>query len=160
MTYIRRFSALFVALAVVASVIVMPASATVSDAMNYVGDTIVNWMNPFNSDPLGGWNIVDYTSALFQSNKDQKYYTTPTQSVEDSDGNVTNYYRGGDTTNTKIIDSYNRTFNTIHNTNNYTNNYSANVKLNDFLNTYTTYNNDYTYSADLKTWYYDNVSVK
>lgn len=156
MTYIRRFSALFVALAVVASVIVMPASATVSDAMNYVGDTIVNWMNPFNSDPLGGWNIVDYTSALFQSNKDQKYYTTPTQSVEDSDGNVTNYYRGGDTTNTKIIDSYNRTFNTIHNTNNYTNNYSANVKLNDFLNTYTTYNNDYTYSADLKTWYYDN----
>ena len=47
----------------------------------------------------------------------------------DKSGNVTNYYRGGDTTNTQIIDSYNKTFNTIHNTTNNTNNYEANVKL-------------------------------
>ena len=156
MTYTKRFISLFSALAVIAGAFVLPVNATVSDALQYAGDSILQWMNPSNTEPLGGWNIVDFGSALFQSNKNQKYYTTPTQSVEDSNGNVTNYYRGGDTTNTKIIDSYNRTFNTIHNTNNYTNNYSANVKLNDFLNTYTTYNNDYTYSAELKSWYYDN----
>ena len=69
-----------------------------------------------------------------------------------SSANVTNYYRGGDTTNTQIIDSYNRTFNTIHNTTNNTNNYEANIKLSDFLNQYTTNNvtNQYTYSADFK----------
>lgn len=100
----------------------------------------------------GGWK--------FSSNVPQKYYTTPTSSVVDKSGNVTNYYRGGDTTNTKIIDSYNRTFNTIHNTTNNTNNYEANVKLSDFLNQYTTNNvsNQYTYSADFKSWYYDNTT--
>ena len=73
---------------------------------------------------------------------------------------MTNYYRGGDTTNTKIIDSYNRTFNTIHNTTNNTNNYEANIKLSDFLNQYTTNNvtNKYSYSADFKSWYYDNTT--
>ena len=73
---------------------------------------------------------------------------------------MTNYYRGGDTTNTKIIDSYNRTFNTIHNTTNNTNNYEANVKLSNFLNQYTTNNvsNQYSYSADFKSWYYDNTT--
>ena len=86
---------------------------------------------------------------------EQKYYTTPTESVEDKYGNVVNYYRGGDTTTTKIIDSYNKTFNTIHNTSNTTNNYEANVKLSDFLNTYATYNNNYTYHTDFKSWYYD-----
>src|SRR5699024_5811760 len=59
------------------------------------------------------------------------------------------------TTTTKIIDSYNKTFNTIHNTSNTTNNYEANVKLSDFLNTYATYNNNYTYHTDFKSWYYD-----
>lgn len=93
-------------------------------------------------------------------NKPQNYYTTPTSSVVDRSGNVTNYYRGGDTTNTKIIDSYNRTFNTIHNTTNNTNNYEANIKLSDFLNQYTTNNvtNKYSYSADFKSWYYDNTT--
>lgn len=156
LTLFRRVSAFCLALVVVASAIPVYSNAAVSDALEYAGDTILQWMNPSNTEPLGGWNIVDFGSALFQSNKDQKYYTTPTKSVEDSNGNVTNYYRGGDTTNTKIIDSYNRTFNTIHNTTNNTNNYSANVKLNDFLNTYATYNNDYTFSTDLQSWYYDN----
>lgn len=93
----------------------------------------------------------------FASNRSQNYYTTPTESVEDKYGNVTNYYRGGDTTSTKIIDSYNQTFNTIHNTSNTTNNYSANVKLSDFLNTYTTNNNNYTYNTRYNSWYYDNT---
>lgn len=91
------------------------------------------------------------------SNMPQKYYTTPTSSTEDKYGNVTNYYRGGDTTTTKILDSYNQTFNTIHNTTNNNNNYRANVKLSDFLNTYTTVNNDYTYNTEYKSWYYDNT---
>lgn len=85
------------------------------------------------------------------------YYTICTNSVEDKNGNVTNYYRGGDTTNLKVIDSYNKTFNTIHNTTNNTNNYKANIRLEDFLNNYTT-NNKYTYSADFKSWYYDNTT--
>ena len=93
-------------------------------------------------------------------NRPQKYYTTPTSSVQDKYGNVTNYYRSGDTNNTQIIDSYNKTFNTIHNTTNNTttNNYKANVKLENFLNQYTTNNNNYTYSADFKSWYYDNTT--
>ena len=94
----------------------------------------------------------------FSSNTPQQYYTTPTESIEDKYGNVTNYYRGGDTTTTKIIDSYNHTFNTIHNTTNTTNNYQANIKLSDFLNTYATYNNDYTYNTTYQSWYYDNTS--
>lgn len=53
-------------------------------------------------------------SWMYAANKPQAYYTTPTSSTEDASGNVTNYYRGGDTTTTKIIDSYNQTFNTIH----------------------------------------------
>lgn len=100
----------------------------------------------------------------FSSTVPRDYYTVCMNSVEDKSGNVTNYYRGGDTTNTKIIDSYNKTFNTIHNTTNNTNNYRANVKLSDFLNNYTTNNitnttnNRYTYSADFKSWYYDNTT--
>ena len=154
--YLYKSAALFMACIVALSVLAVPASAALSDALEYAGDSILQWMNPSNTEPLGGWNIVDFGSALFQSNKEQKYYTEPTESVEDSKGNVINYYRGGDTTSTKIIDSYNRTFNTIHNTTNNTNNYSANVKLNDFLNSYTTNNNNYQYTADLKSWYYDN----
>lgn len=96
-------------------------------------------------------------SGNYTANSPQKYYTTPTESVQDKYGNVTNYYRGGDTTTTKIIDSYNQTFNTIHNTTNTTSNYTANVKLSDFLNTYTTNNNNYTYNTDYKSWYYDNT---
>lgn len=138
------------------------ASAGVVDAFYYGTDTFKEWISGNSSQPLGGWNLTDWSSALFSSNKPQAYYTTPTESVEDKNGNVINYYRGGDTTTTKIIDSYNHTFNTIHNTTNNTtnntNNYSANVKLQDFLNTYTTNNNNYTYSADFKSWYYDNTS--
>lgn len=100
----------------------------------------------------GGWK--------FSSTVPQNYYTTPTSSVQDRYGNVTNYYRGGDTTNTNIIDSYNKTFNTIWNTNNTTNNYQANVKLDNFLNQYTTNNvtNNNTYTANFKSWYYDNTT--
>lgn len=127
-------------------------------------DDIWTWLSGGTSD--GGATDRDYEfevvtpigSASFSSTLPQKYYTTPTESVEDKYGNVTNYYRGGDTTTTKIIDSYNHTFNTIHNTTNNTNNYSANVKLSDFLNTYTTNNNNYTYNTEYKSWYYDNTS--
>lgn len=159
MTYVRRYLALFVALAVVASLVVLPAAAGVTDVLSYPVDSILDWFNINNDSNFTGGGRFDDSSftggGRYQSNKPQHYYTTPTQSVEDQYGNVVNYYRGGDTTNTKIIDSYNRTFNTIHNTTNNTSNYSANVKLNDFLNQYTTNNNDYTFSADLKSWYYD-----
>ena len=99
-------------------------------------------------------------SSNYSVNQPQKYYTTPTSSVQDKYGNVTNYYRGGDTTTTNIIDSYNKTFNTIWNTNNTTNNYQANVKLDNFLNQYTTNNvtTNNTYSANFKSWYYDNTT--
>ena len=103
---------------------------------------------------------ISSSSGNYAVNQPQKYYTTPTSSVQDKYGNVTNYYRGGDTTTTNIIDSYNKTFNTIYNTtnNSTTNNYSANVKLENFLNSCTTNNNNYTYSADFKSWYYDNTT--
>lgn len=133
------------------------ASAGLGDAFQYGVDTLNNWISGSSSEPLGGWNLTDWSSALFSSNKPQAYYTTPTESVEDKYGNVTNYYRGGDTTTTKIIDSYNHTFNTIHNVSN-TNNYSANVQLENFLNNYTTNNNNYTYNTEYKSWYYDNTS--
>ena len=119
--------------------------------------TVVEW--------IGGTALYDALmgtdhSWQWASSQPQKYYTTPTSSVQDKNGNVTNYYRGGDTTTTNIIDSYNKTFNTIHNTTNNTttNNYKANVKLENFLNQYTTNNNNYTYSADFKSWYYDNTT--
>lgn len=137
------------------------ASATVVDAFEYGQDTLSKWMTGFSlSEPLGGWSVTGWADALFASNKEQKYYTTPTESTEDKYGNVVNYYRGGDTTTTKIIDSYNKTFNTIYNTTNNTtsNSYTANTKLSNFLNSYTTNNNNYTYSTQLKSWYYDNTS--
>lgn len=136
------------------------ASASSSGPSMYGIETLWNWISGNSSEPLGGWNPVDFVSKFFAVNKPQKYYTTPTSSVEDKYGNVTNYYRGGDTTNTQIIDSYNKTFNTIHNTTNNTttNNYKANVRLENFLNNYTTNNNNYTYSADFKSWYYDTTT--
>ncbi len=97
-------------------------------------------------------------SGSYASSKPQNYYTSCTSNVVDKSGNVTNYYRGGDTTNTSIIDSYNKTLNTIYNTSNTTNNYQANVKLDNFLNSYTTNNNNYTYSAKFNSWYYDNTT--
>ena len=136
------------------------ARADVGDYLTYWPETVWNWMTGNSSEPLGGWTPVGALDALFSSNRSQNYYTTPTSSVQDKYGNVTNYYRSGDTNNTQIIDSYNKTFNTIHNTTNNTttNNYKANVKLENFLNQYTTNNNNYTYSADFKSWYYDNTT--
>ncbi len=133
------------------------ASAGVSDAFYYGTDTFIKWLSDSNSEPLGGFTLTDWASALFSSNKPQSYYTTPTSSVEDKNGNVTNYYRGGDTTNLQILDSYNHTFNSIHNVTN-TNNYNANLQLENFLNNYTTNTNNYTYNTDYKSWYYDNTS--
>ena len=132
-------------------------------------DSVRDWMDGWQGGDVTNWNAVDPLYGVLvgvdkrepvASSKPQKYYTTPTSSVQDKYGNVTNYYRGGDTTTTKIIDSYNKTFNTIHNTTNNTttNNYKANVKLENFLNQYTTNNNNYTYSADFKSWYYDNTT--
>ena len=126
---------------------------------------IEEWLSLSREDKYGEFGSTGKVGSFgggrgggFSSNTPQSYYTTPTESVEDKYGNVTNYYRGGDTTTTKIIDSYNHTFNTIHNTTNTTNNYQANVKLSDFLNTYATYNNDYTYNTTYQSWYYDNTS--
>ena len=113
-------------------------------------DNASNWIAGWQGEQVYNWNPVDPFTFSWRANNEQKYYTTPTESVEDKYGNVVNYYRGGDTTTTKIIDSYNKTFNTIHNTSNTTNNYKANVKLSDFLNTYATYNNNYTYHTDFK----------
>lgn len=130
-------------------------------------DSVKDWIAGFSGNNTGVWNVIDPLSGMLTgvhrpaaSSQPQKYYTTPTSSVQDKNGNVTNYYRGGDTTTTNIIDSYNKTFNTIHNTTNNTttNNYKANVKLENFLNQYTTNNNNYTYSADFKSWYYDNTT--
>lgn len=157
---LKRGLAFSVALLVLGSSLVLPAYAGgISFDEGGIYGKILSW--------VGGSVLFDDVwgtdhSGNYVANKPQAYYTTPTESVEDKYGNVTNYYRGGDTTTTKIIDSYNHTFNTIHNTTNNTtnntNNYSANVKLEDFLNTYTTNNNNYTYSADFKSWYYDNTS--
>ena len=159
MKKIQRIFSFLLCFVIVFSAALFPtvAYADLVDAADYGSETLGNWLSGANNKPLGGWNPVGYLDALFASSKPQKYYTTPTSSVQDKYGNVTNYYRGGDTTTTKIIDSYNKTFNTIHNTTNNTNNYQANVKLSDFLNSYTTNNNNYTYSADFKSWYYDNT---
>lgn len=55
------------------------------------------------------FGISSASDNNYAVNKSQNYYTTPTSSVQDKYGNVTNYYRDGDTTNTQIIDSYNKT---------------------------------------------------
>lgn len=154
--YISALLCLSISISLMSSV----AKANFIDFGAYGAETLWAWLSGSSSEPLGGWTPVDAMDALFSVNKPQKYYTTPTSSVQDKYGNVTNYYRGGDTTTTNIIDSYNKTFNTIHNTTNNTttNNYKANVKLENFLNQYTTNNNNYTYSADFKSWYYDNTT--
>ena len=151
----RRIIALAVSFVIIISAIFYPLSAyaAMGDGIQYSLDRLEEWFSTGSTE----WVLADCLAAQFSANRPQKYYTTPTNSVQDKYGNVTNYYRGGDTTSTKIIDSYNKTFNTIHNTTNNTNNYQANVKLSDFLNSYTTNNNNYTYSADFKSWYYDNT---
>ena len=95
-----------------------------SSSSSWWGQVVSNWIDN-SSSTANTWNTVDNSNHSYTVNKPQNYYTSVTSSVVDKSGNVTNYYRGGDTTNTKIIDSYNRTFNTIHNTTNNTNNYEA-----------------------------------
>ena len=158
--FYRSFS-LLLALVVCINVLSIPAYAKtgISWEEGGVWGKVVSWLAGSQ-----GYDMLMGTdhSGKYAVNTPQKYYTTPTSSVQDKYGNVTNYYRSGDTTNTKIIDSYNKTFNTIHNTNNTstTNNYKANIKLSDFLNSYTTNNvtNNNTYSANFKSWYYDNTT--
>lgn len=166
-----RGVALLLCFVVVVSAISGGSVAHASDFTDLIAASAKDWLAGWTGQNTGVWNPVDPLMGFFTVdssgknipatvNKPQNYYTTPTSSVVDRSGNVTNYYRGGDTTNTKIIDSYNRTFNTIHNTTNNTNNYEANIKLSDFLNQYTTNNvtNKYSYSADFKSWYYDNTT--
>lgn len=166
-----RVVSLLLCFVVAASAIAQPFVAHASDFTDLIAASAKDWLAGWTGQNTGVWNPVDPLMGFFTLdssgknvpatvNKSQKYYTTPTSSVVDKSGNVTNYYRGGDTTDMKIIDSYNKTFNTIHNTTNNTNNYQANVKLSDFLNQYTTNNvtNKYTYSADFKSWYYDNTT--
>ena len=156
MKYFSRIIASFLAVVTTISFLAPPAHA--ASLVDNISASLQDWVAGWSGQNTGMWNPVDPLMGTFTANKPQNYYTTPTESKEDKYGNVTNYYRGGDTTNKKIIDSYNKTFNTIHNTTNTTNNYSANVKLSDFLNTYTTVNNDYTYNTQFKSWYYDNTT--
>ena len=157
--HFQKIASFALALVVCVSTFVVPAHA--AGGMYDMG-MIAEWLALSRADVYGEFGssgrVGEFGSGRgggFGSNRPQNYYTTPTESVEDKYGNVTNYFRGGDTTSTKIIDSYNHTFNNIWNTNNTTNNYQANVKLNDFLNTYTTNNNNYTYNTQFKSWYYD-----
>ena len=167
---ITKALALVLCFVLAVSMIAAPSVAHASDFTDLLAASAKDWLAGFTGQNTGVWSPVDPLLGFFTLdssknipatvNKSQNYYTTPTSSVQDKYGNVTNYYRGGDTTNTNIIDSYNKTFNTIWNTNNTTNNYQANVKLDNFLNQYTTNNvtNKYTYSADFKSWYYDNTT--
>lgn len=156
----RVFSLAICFVVLLSSAVVPVAHATGNNFWDLVVDSAQDWLAGWSGQNTGVWNPVDPMAGMFTVNRPQKYYTTPTSSTQDKYGNVTNYYRGGDTTTTNIIDSYNKTFNTIHNiTNNTTtNNYKANVKLENFLNQYTTNNNNYTYSADFNSWYYDNTT--
>ena len=162
MKKLQRVLSLLLCSVVVLSMISRPsvAHATGNNFWDLVVDSAQDWLAGWSGQNTGVWNPVDPMAGMFTVNRPQKYYTTPTSSTQDKYGNVTNYYRGGDTTTTNIIDSYNKTFNTIHNTTNNTttNNYKANVKLENFLNQYTTNNNNYTYSADFNSWYYDNTT--
>lgn len=166
MTASKRILSWFCAFAIVFGLIsdISVAHANFLNIADYGLETISAWLSGSSSEPLGGWTLSGALDSFLTVNRPQKYYTQPTSSVEDKHGNVTNYYRGGDTTDIKIVDSYNKTFNTIHNTTNNTNNYKANIRLSDFLNNYTTNNitsttnNKYTYSADFKSWYYDNTT--
>lgn len=159
-----RAASLLLCFVVMASMISMSsvASAGLFDVdLSDWQSTISGWIgNSSNTTTSNTWNQVDNSDRSYTVNNAQNYYTSVTSSVVDKSGNVTNYYRGGDTTNTKIIDSYNKTFNTVYNTTNTstTNNYKANVKLENFLNQYTTNNvtNNNTYSTTYKSWYYDN----
>ena len=160
----KSIVSLLIVFAIVTSFVVFPhrAHAGIFDEGGTL-DNIKNWILGDYFEVIKNKNLeVEFGDFRYASTVPQAYYTTPTESVEDKYGNVTNYYRGGDTTTTKIIDSYNHTFNTIHNisnnTTNNTNNYSANIKLQDFLNSYTTNNNNYTYNTEYKSWYYDNTS--
>lgn len=165
MRAIKRIISLLLSFVIIISVISVPSVARAYTLIDLMADSVKDWASGISGQNTGIWNPIDPLSGMLTgvnrpaaSSKPQNYYTTPTSSVQDKNGNVTNYYRGGDTTNTKIIDSYNKTFNTIHNTTNNTNNYKANVRLSDFLNNYTTNNitnttnNQYTYSADFNTW--------
>ena len=159
-----KAASLLLCFVVMASMISLPsvASAGLFDVdLSDWQSTISGWIgNSSNTTTSNTWNQVDNSDRSYTVNNAQNYYTSVTSSVVDKSGNVTNYYRGGDTTNTKIIDSYNKTFNTVYNTTNTstTNNYKANVKLENFLNQYTTNNvtNNNTYSTTYKSWYYDN----
>ncbi len=157
--HFQKIASFALALVVCVSTFVVPAHA--AGGMYDMG-MIAEWLALSRADVYGEFGSSGRVGEFgggrgggFGSNRPQNYYTTPTESVEDKYGNVINYFRGGDTTSTKIIDSYNHTFNNIWNTNNTMNNYQANVKLNDFLNTYTTNNNNYTYNTQFKSWYYD-----
>ena len=160
---ITRVVSLALCFVVAVSMVAAPSQAHAgifdNSSSSWWGQLIANWIH---NNTANTWNTVDNSNTNYMVNKPQNYYTTVTSSVVDKSGNVTNYYRGGDTTNTNIIDSYNKTFNTIYNTTNNTttNQYSANVKLENFLNQYTTNNvtTNNTYSANFNSWYYDNTT--
>ena len=169
MKWVARIVTFGLCIVLLLSSVFTPVAYAMSFTDRLVG-SVNDWLAGWSGQSTGVWNPVDPLMGFFTIdssknvpatvNQPQKYYTTLTSSVQDKYGNVTNYYRGGDTTTTNIIDSYNKTFNTIWNTNNTTNNYQANVKLDNFLNQYTTNNvtTNNTYSANFKSWYYDNTT--
>ena len=135
MKTVNRITAWLLCIVLIFSTVFTPA-AHANNFLDLASSAVKDWLAGFGGQNTGMWNPVDPIAGMWNVNVPQKYYTTPTSSVQDKYGNVTNYYRSGDTTNTKIIDSYNKTFNTIHNINSTstTNNYN-----------YTTFNkNDYT----------------
>lgn len=155
MGVLKRLFALFLCFCLAFSLFLYPPIASAYSIIDFITDGVSDWISGFSGNNTGIWNPIDpllgsFTSASkpsvagkpATSAQPQNYYTTCTSTTVDNSGNVTNYYRGGDTTNMKIIDSYNHTFNTINNTTNNTttNNYKANVRLSDFLNNYTTNN--------------------
>ncbi len=134
MQMIKRSISYLLSLVIAFMVLVTPSTAQAYSLTDLMIDSAWDWLAGISGNNKGTWNVVDPLAGVLlgvdrpaASSQPQKYYTTPTSSVQDKYGNVTNYYRGGDTTNTKIIDSYNKTFNTIHNTSNTTNNYQANI---------------------------------
>lgn len=87
----RRIIAFFACFVVIVSTISSVAYANFSDAADYGKEALETWLHDATFvDPTKPfsqyWTPVGYLDALFASNKSQKYYTTPTSSVQDKYG--------------------------------------------------------------------------
>lgn len=100
----------------------------------------------------------------FGGRRGSGYYTVPTTTTADSDGNTTNYYRSGATSSAALINSANQTISfyqnkdyTVNNNTSYWN-YKANVDLSNFLNSYTYNITSNTYDIDYNTYVYNTTN--